>query len=253
MIFFTGMKVLSDGIAALVNGVDVIRTAAKPISTSTKTLIAGIETLCININSIYNAMEATSAFLEAEVTDLLDLFTGVEVMSTAEIIRFIRKQCMSSDSDFELPLEMILHFRNISLNLKDMTMGYKTIQAGMKLTSLCNKDLPTIIDFVYENMQSVVALMQVLSEAEKITSVDKETIYDAFKVLCLAINAISNNLDLINRYKNAMYFGFKCVHEGMSIVNDFIQEELEDIKIVFEYLEYFLSQPAGMIIELNSR
>lgn len=247
------MKVLSDGTAALANGVDVIRTVAKPISTSTKTLIAGIETLCININSIYNAMEATSAFLEAEVTDLLDLFTGAEVMSTAEIISFIRKQCMSSDSDFEFPLEMISHLRNISRNLKGMTMGYKTIQTGMELTSLCNKGLPTSIDFIYENMESMVALVQVLSEAQKITSVDKETLYDAFKVLCLAINAISNSLDLINRYKDSMFLGFKCVHEGMSIVNDFIQEELEDIKIVFEYLEYFLSQPAGMIIELNSR
>lgn len=246
------MKALSGGLAALADGVDVMRTIAETVYTSTKTIIVGIETLCININSIYNAMKATSRFLEDEITDLLNLFAGVEDMSTAEIIRFISKQCMSSDLDFELPLEMISHFRNIYRNLKRMHIGYKTIKKGMEITSQCSKALLRNINAAYESMECFVPVVQVLSEAEKVSSADKETIYEVFVDLILGLNFMSSDLDLANRYKDIMHFGFKIINEGMSIVNDVIQEEVEDIKFVFQSLEYFLSQPAGMLISLNS-
>lgn len=253
MIFFTGMKAaLSNGLAALADGADVIRTVAKTVSTSTKTITAGIETLCININSIYNAMSATSKFLEDEVIDLLNLFAGVEDMSTADMIRFICKQCMYSDLDFELPLEMISHLHNISRNLKRMHIGYKKIQEGMEITSKCNKRLPKYINAVYESLEYVVPAVHFLSEAEEVSSADKEIVYDALELLSLTLNFMSRILDLVNCYKNLMYFGFKIINEGMSIVNDVIQEEVEDIKFVFQSLEYFLSQPAGMLIALNS-
>lgn len=246
------MKALCGGLAALADGADAIRTVAKTVSTSTKTIIAGIETLCININSIYNAMSATSKFLEDEVMDLLNLFAGVEDMSEAEMIRFIRKQRMYSNLDFELPLEMISHLRNIARNLKRMHIGYKKIQENMKITSKYNKVLLKSSNALYESLEYVVPEVQILSEAEKVSSADKETVYDALEILSLTLNFMSRNLDLIICYKDLMYFGFKIINEGMSIVNDVIQEEVEDIKFVFQSLEYFLSQPEGMLIALNS-